>query len=172
MTDDMQKHVAAWELLAQFVLTFCISHRLPVSHEPVTCHQGTDDSATDASHHGLSMTPAMADILCQYFIFISRSNVFADMTHIPGYQIQLADALSRFEDPPQPDPSLSCRSTGEAWCVVTQQAPRKEDGAVTQQVPKKEDGQRPDKIPCSLPLESKTSQKMSSPVSPRTQNRI
>ena len=107
VTDSMQKHIAAWELLAQFVLTYCITCKLPASHEPVTCHQGTDNSATDASaSKGLSMTPAMADILCQYFIFMRRSNVFADITHVPGYQNQLADALSRFDELPQSlDPS-------------------------------------------------------------------
>lgn len=107
VTDDMQKHIAAWELLAQFVLSFCISAKLPLGHEPVICHQGTDNSATDASaSKGLSMTPGMADILCQYFIFMRRSNVFANITHIPGHQNTLADALSRFEELPQPfDPS-------------------------------------------------------------------
>ena len=48
VTDSMQKNIAAWELLAQFLLTFCISCKLTASHEPVTCHQGTDNSATDA----------------------------------------------------------------------------------------------------------------------------
>ena len=62
---------------------YCIASKLPASHEPVTCHQGTDNSATDASaSKGLSMTPAMADILCQYFIFMRRSNVFADITRV------------------------------------------------------------------------------------------
>ena len=105
--DSMQKHIAAWELLAQFVLTYCITSKLPASHAPVTCHQGTDNSATDASaSKGLSMTPAMADILCQYFLFMRRSNVFADITYVPGYQNQLADALSRFDELPQPlDPA-------------------------------------------------------------------
>ena len=107
VTDSMQKHIAAWELLAQFVLTYGIACKLPSCHEPVTCHQGTDNSATDASaSQGLSMTPAMAEILRQYFIFMRRSNVFADITHVPGYLNQLADSLSRFEELPQPlDPS-------------------------------------------------------------------
>ena len=107
VTDSMQKHIAAWELLAQFVLTYCISCKLPLTHEPVTCHQGSDNSATDASvSKGLSMTPAMAEILCQYFIFMRRTNVFADISHVPGHLNQLADSLSRFEDLPQPlDPS-------------------------------------------------------------------
>ena len=103
VTDSMQKHIAAWELLTQFALTYCVVCKLPAGHEPVTCHQGTDNSATDASaSKGLSMTPAMAEILCHYFIFMRRSNVFADITHVPGYQNQLADALSRYDDLPQP----------------------------------------------------------------------
>ena len=27
---DMQKHIAAWELLAQFALTFCVESKLPL----------------------------------------------------------------------------------------------------------------------------------------------
>ena len=46
---SMQKHIAAWEMLAQFALTFCIEARLPPGHSPVLCHQGTDNSAADAS---------------------------------------------------------------------------------------------------------------------------
>ena len=65
--ENMQKHIAAWELLAQFVLSFCIASKLPHGHPPVKCHQGTDNSAADASAaKGLSMTP-----VC----FISLANI-------------------------------------------------------------------------------------------------
>lgn len=35
--DDMQKHIAAWDLLAQFALTFCIESCLPRCRGPVSC---------------------------------------------------------------------------------------------------------------------------------------
>lgn len=47
--DDMQKHTEAWELLAQYALTYCIVSCLPCCRGPVSCHQGTDNSAADAA---------------------------------------------------------------------------------------------------------------------------
>ena len=45
---NMQKHIAVWELLAQFSLTFAIESRLPKRRFPVRFHQGCDNSAADA----------------------------------------------------------------------------------------------------------------------------
>ena len=95
---DMQKHIAAWELLAQFALTFCVESKLPSGHAPATCHQGTDNSAADAAAaKGITMTTGMSQVLSQYFLFMRRSHLYAEITHIPGYQNVTADALSRFE---------------------------------------------------------------------------
>ena len=58
--DDMQQHIAAWEFLTQFALTFCIESHLPSCHGPVSCHQATDNRAADAtSAKGFSMTLAL-----------------------------------------------------------------------------------------------------------------
>ena len=46
--DDLQKHIAAWELLAQFCLTYCIHDVLPRSRGPISCLQGTDNSVQKA----------------------------------------------------------------------------------------------------------------------------
>eukprot|EP00435_Cladocopium_sp_Y103_P072443 s581_g40.t1 len=101
VSDNMQRHIAAWELLAQFVLTYCIETRLPLGHFPLVCHQGTDNSAADATaSKGLTMTPGMSHILSQFFLFMRRHHVYAEITHIPGHLNTLADAFSRFEDPP------------------------------------------------------------------------
>ena len=98
---NMQKHIAAWELLAQFALTFCIESRLPPGHFPVTCHQGTDNSASNATAaKGLTTTPGMAHILGQYFLFMLRVHVFPQLSHIPGHLNGLADTISRFGDLP------------------------------------------------------------------------
>eukprot|EP00435_Cladocopium_sp_Y103_P069256 s1010_g33.t1 len=99
--DNMQRHIAAWELLAQFALTYCIAERLPHGHFPVVCHQGTDNSAADAtSSKGISLTPGMSHILAQFFLFMRRHHVYAEITHIPGHMNTLADALSRFDETP------------------------------------------------------------------------
>ena len=98
--DDLQKHIAAWELLAQFCLTFCIHECLPRSRGPISCLQGTDNSAADAaSAKGLTMTQAMAIVLTAFFGFMRRFHIFPQISHLPGHLNELADALSRFQQP-------------------------------------------------------------------------
>ena len=101
---DMQRHIAAWELLAQFALTVCIESRLPRGRGPVACQQGTDNSAADAaSAKGLSMTPAVSAVLAPYFRFMRRYHIFPKMTHVPGHLNVIADSLTRFKQPlPEP----------------------------------------------------------------------
>ena len=102
--DDMQKHIAALELLAQFALTYCIVSCLPRCRGPVSCHQGTDNSAADAASakayiaaKGLSMTPGMAMALSPFFTFMRRFQIFPRVTQIPGYLNVTADSLSWFK---------------------------------------------------------------------------
>ena len=98
--DDMQKHIAAWELLAQFALSFCIATHLPCTRGPIACHQATDNSAADAATaKGLTMTPALAAVLTPYFQFMRRHQMYPQITHIPGRLNVLADELSRFKEP-------------------------------------------------------------------------
>ena len=101
---DMQKHIAAWELLAQYALTYCIHTALPNCRHAISCIQGTDNSAADAaSAKGLSMTPAMAMVLAPFFAFMRRYQIYPKITHIPGHLNDIADALSRFKQPlPEP----------------------------------------------------------------------
>jgi len=100
----MQKHIAAWELLAQFALTVCTESRLPRGRGSVACQQGTDNSAADAaSAKGLSMTPAVSAVLAPYFKFMRRYHSFPKMTHVPGHLNVIADSLGRFKQPlPEP----------------------------------------------------------------------
>ena len=92
------EHIAAWELLAQFALTHCIESRLSRCRGPVSCHQGTHNSAADAaSAKGLSMTSAMATVLSPFFTFMRRFEIFLSVTHIPGHLHVIADSLSRLK---------------------------------------------------------------------------
>ena len=94
----MQKHIATWELLAQFAFTVCVESKLPPGHPPVICRQGADNSAADASAaKGITMTPGMSQVLSQYFLFMRRCQVYSEITHIPGHLKTTADAISRFE---------------------------------------------------------------------------
>ena len=78
---DMQKHIATWELLARFAVTFCVESKLPVGHPPAVCHQGTDNSAADASAaKGITMTSGMSHVLSQYFLFMRRSQFWKSHT--------------------------------------------------------------------------------------------
>ena len=99
--DDMQKHIAAWELLTQFALSFRIEEtHLPRTCGPIAYQQATDNSAADAaSAKGLTMTPVLAAVLTPYFKFMRRYQIFPHITHIPGRLNILAGELSRFKEP-------------------------------------------------------------------------
>ena len=74
---------------------------LAPGHFPVTCHQGTDNSASDATAaKGLTSTTGMAHILGHYFLFMRRVHVFPQLSHVPGHLNGLADTISRFGDLP------------------------------------------------------------------------
>ena len=99
VSDSMQKHIACWELLAQYALTFIIDLALPCSRGPVQPMQGTDNSATEATFSkGLSMNAAMASILVPYFKFMCRRCIYPEITHVPGHLNDVADGLSRGRD--------------------------------------------------------------------------
>ena len=110
---DMQKHIAAWELLAQFALMVCIESRLPPGRGPIACQHGIDNSAADAaSAKDLSMAPAVSAVLAPCFTFMRRFHIFPKMTHVPGHSNVIADSLSRFKQPlPEPLTAADC-------CVV------------------------------------------------------
>ena len=98
---SMQKHIAAWKLLAHFALTFAIESHLPLNRFPVRLHQGCDNSAADAvTANGISMTAGMyVPHLTEYFIFMRRHQITAEVSHIPDHLNEVADALSRFQPP-------------------------------------------------------------------------
>ena len=99
--NQIWKYIALWELLAQSALTYCISPHIPASHPPLRCHQGCDNSAADAtSAKGIiTMTTGMSSVLSQYYLFMRKQHRYAEITHIPGRENVVADALSRFQTP-------------------------------------------------------------------------
>ena len=98
--DDMQKHIAAWELVRPICTYLSALPPTCLVHVGQSqCHQATDNSAADAATaKGLTMTPAMAAVLTPYFQFMRRHQVYPQLTHIPGRLNVLADELSRFRD--------------------------------------------------------------------------
>jgi hypothetical protein len=117
---DMQKHIGAWELLAQYALTYCIEATLPSCRNVVSCIQGSDNSAADAaSAKGLSMTPATACVLAPFFAFMRRCQIYPKITHIPGHLNDIADGLSRFKQPlPEPLSRSNLRCGGRACLIL------------------------------------------------------
>ena len=82
----MQKHIAVWELLAHFALSFAIANHFPLRRFLAKRHQECDSNAADAvSGKGLTMTPGMSHVVAQYFMFMRRFHVYADVSHIPGH---------------------------------------------------------------------------------------
>eukprot|EP00435_Cladocopium_sp_Y103_P053737 s575_g17.t1 len=64
--------------------------------------RGCDNSAADAvSAKCITMTSGMSHVIAQYFMFMRRFHMYAEISHIPGHLNKLADALSRFETPPE-----------------------------------------------------------------------
>lgn len=97
VSSSMQKHISAWELLAQFALIFTISELLGPRSVTVEVPQASDNSAAQAvADKGLSVNPGMASILGAYFSFMRWRHIFSRIVHIPGHLNDLADALSRF----------------------------------------------------------------------------
>ena len=77
---------AAWELLAHFALSFAIANHFPLRRFLAKRHQECDSNAADAvSGKGLTMTPGMSHVVAQYFMFMRRFHVYADVSHIPGH---------------------------------------------------------------------------------------
>lgn len=100
--DDMQKHIAAWELLAEFALSYCIESHLPNSRGPIACHQANDNSAAHAAPaKRLTMTKALAVVLAPYFTFTRRLHFYPHLSYpwVPGHLNVLAVELSRFKQP-------------------------------------------------------------------------
>ena len=86
--------------VANECLSHCIVMCLPKCRGPITCQQGTDNSAADAaSAKGLSMTPAMSTVLSPYYRYMRRLHIYPKWSHIPGHLNIIADALSRFQQP-------------------------------------------------------------------------
>ena len=94
MTCNILQHGNCWLSLSY---RFAFLRNCPLGHEPVICHQGTDNSA-DASE-GLLYDTWYGGHPVPILLFHAH-RMFADITYIPGHQNTLADVLSRFEEFP------------------------------------------------------------------------
>ncbi|CAE7202888.1 LRRC45 [Symbiodinium sp. CCMP2592] len=95
-----QKFIAAWELLGQIALLWCVALVVPAAHHPVHFVSRCDNSPSEsASWKGLSTARGMCDLLHSYLLWQRHFCISAHIDHVPGFRNKIADALSRSRDP-------------------------------------------------------------------------
>ncbi|CAE7508033.1 LRRC45 [Symbiodinium sp. CCMP2592] len=95
-----QKFIAAWELLCQIALLWCVALVVPAAHHPVHFVSRCDNSPSEsASWKGLSTARGMCDLLHSYLLWQRHFCISAHIDHVPGFRNKIADALSRSRDP-------------------------------------------------------------------------
>ena len=98
VTAPLQKHITAWETLAQYLLSWSYQQILPKVRGPSLLVQASDNIGTEAStSKGLSSHAGLCHILSCYFSYLELHALQVDIQHVPGRNNELADALSRFK---------------------------------------------------------------------------
>lgn len=93
---DMQHGICAWELLAQFALSWMVWSALPLHAHFRIFPQLCDNSGSEAvSHKGLSTKIGLQWMVGRYFVWQRRNFFIADISHIAGELNVMADGLSR-----------------------------------------------------------------------------
>ena len=101
ISDSMQKHINAWELLGQFSLAYCLHHSIEGRHTPIAVTFACDNTSAEAAHlKALSTSAGLCQILAAFFRFQRIHNIDVTIQHIPGMWNDEADALSRGRDLP------------------------------------------------------------------------
>lgn len=96
--DSLQKHISAFELLAQCLLLQTCFALLKFRRTHCLLLTACDNSASEAAaNKGLTSAIGMAAILPQLFRFQQLTDIHQRLQHIQGYRNDLADALSRFK---------------------------------------------------------------------------
>jgi hypothetical protein len=96
ISDSMQKHINAWELLGQFSLAYCLHHSFKGGRSPIAVTFACDNTSAEAAHlKALSTSAGMCQILEAFFRFQRVHNIEVAIQHIPGMWNDEADALSR-----------------------------------------------------------------------------
>ena len=99
LSDSMQKHINAWELLGQFSLAYCLHHSITGRRTPIAVTFACDNTSAEAAHlKALSTSAGMCQILAAFFRFQRIHNLEIAIHHIPGVWNDEADALSRGRD--------------------------------------------------------------------------
>ncbi|CAE6954665.1 LRRC45 [Symbiodinium sp. KB8] len=95
-----QKFIAAWELLGQLALVWCIALLVPAGHPPIHFVSRCDNAPSDsASWKGISTARGLCSMLRTYFAWQRHFCVSTYIDHVPGFRNKVADGLSRSASP-------------------------------------------------------------------------
>jgi hypothetical protein len=95
-----QSFTATWELLTQCALLWALHCLLPVGHLPLHVTLRSDNAAAEAaSWKGLSLAQGLCSVLLACTRWQQAWSLSAYIEHVPGFQNDLADGLSRRASP-------------------------------------------------------------------------
>ena len=97
---SLQPYIATWELAAQAALLLLLHQLLGDGHLP--CHavfRSDNAAAESASWKGLSMALGLCSVLRAFFALQENLRISVHVDHIPGISNDIADGLSRGQDP-------------------------------------------------------------------------
>ena len=97
MHEDLQKDISALEALAQIALVYIAVNSFPGSRIPIRVPTLSDNTGAEAISNKLFTTQMpMALFMEKLCLLISSSHTEVDVSHIPGKNNDIADALSRW----------------------------------------------------------------------------
>ena len=95
---QLQHHICALELLAQYCLLWIASEMLPRARHHLTVPMRSDNSGAElVSAKGLTSVTVLGEVLRAFLDFQRSNGLHASVEHIPGYRNDLADELSRLK---------------------------------------------------------------------------
>ena len=101
--DNLQKDITSLETLAQIALVFLAIQSFPGARIPIRLPTLSDNTTAEAVSNKLfSTSMPIALFLEKLSLLISSSSIEVDVSHIPGHDNELADALSRWDGLGQP----------------------------------------------------------------------
>ena len=100
MDCNPQHFIAAWELLAQCALVWTTHGMLPLAHPNLHIVLRCDNAASEAAAwKGLSLAKGLCAVLRQFSDLQRRTCISAHIEHVPGFLNDVADSLSRSQEP-------------------------------------------------------------------------
>ena len=95
-----QHFIAAWELLAQCALVWTTHGMLPLAHPNLHIVLRCDNAASEAAAwKGLSLAKGLCAVLRRFSDLQRRTCISVHIEHVPGFLNDVADFLSRSQEP-------------------------------------------------------------------------